>query len=123
MAARALPPPTSSQDSILGPAWGCGPLYSNYQSRRKGLLIGINYSRQHGRLRGCVDDVRSMAAYLVEHCGYRTENMVILTDDRQSVMSWPTKQNILRAMHWLVKGATPNDSLFFHYSGEFEAVT
>jgi len=32
-------------------------------------------------------------------------------------MSIPTKQNILRAMHWLVKEARPNDSLFFHYSG------
>jgi len=32
-------------------------------------------------------------------------------------MSQPTKQNILRAMHWLVKDARPNDSLFFHYSG------
>jgi len=32
-------------------------------------------------------------------------------------MSQPTKQNMLRAMHWLVKDARPNDSLFFHYSG------
>lgn len=43
--------------------------------------------------------------------------MVILTDDQQNAMSQPTKQNILRAMHWLVKNARPNDSLFFHYSG------
>jgi len=32
-------------------------------------------------------------------------------------MSQPTKANILRAMHWLVKDAKQNDSLFFHYSG------
>jgi len=32
-------------------------------------------------------------------------------------MSQPTKENIFRAMHWLVKDARPNDSLFFHYSG------
>ncbi len=43
--------------------------------------------------------------------------MVILTDDQQNQMSQPTKANILRAMHWLVKDARPNDSLFFHYSG------
>ncbi len=43
--------------------------------------------------------------------------MVILTDDQQNPMSQPTKQNILRAMHWLVKDAQPDDSLFFHYSG------
>lgn len=43
--------------------------------------------------------------------------MVILTDDQQNPMSQPTKANILRAMHWLVKDARSNDSLFFHYSG------
>lgn len=40
-----------------------------------------------------------------------------MTDDQQNPMSQPTKANILRAMHWLVKDARPNDSLFFHYSG------
>ena len=45
--------------------------------------------------------------------------MVILTDDQQNPMSQPLKANILRAMHWLVKDARPNDSLFFHYSGRF----
>lgn len=58
-----------------------------------------------------------MTAYLVEHFGYKREDMAILTDDQQNPMSQPTKQNILRAMHWLVKDARPNDSLFFHYSG------
>lgn len=43
--------------------------------------------------------------------------MVILTDDQQNEMSQPNKRNILRAMHWLVHDARPNDSLFFHYSG------
>lgn len=58
-----------------------------------------------------------MSAYLNESFGYKREDMVILTDDQQNPMSQPTKQNILRAMHWLVKDARPNDSLFFHYSG------
>lgn len=59
-----------------------------------------------------------MSAYLVQQFGYKREDMVILTDDQQNPMSQPTKQNILRAMHWLVKDARPNDSLFFHYSGK-----
>lgn len=59
-----------------------------------------------------------MTGYLAEHFGYKREDMVILTDDQQNPMSQPTKQNILRAMHWLVKDARPNDSLFFHYSGK-----
>jgi len=63
-----------------------------------------------------------MSAYLVENFGYKREDMVILTDDQQNPMSQPTKQNILRAMHWLVKDARPNDSLFFHYSGKNRSV-
>ncbi|KAI3573627.1 peptidase C14, caspase domain-containing protein [Fusarium oxysporum f. sp. albedinis] len=57
-----------------------------------------------------------MTAYLSEQVGYKREDMVILTDDQQNPMSQPTKQTILRAMHWLVEDAQPNDSLFFHYS-------
>jgi metacaspase-1 len=91
--------------------------YSNCSGRRKALLIGINYFGQRGQLRGCINDVRNMSAYLNESFGYKREDMVILTDDQQNPMSQPTKQNILRAMHWLVKDARPNDSLFFHYSG------
>lgn len=58
-----------------------------------------------------------MSAYLNQIFGYAREDMVILTDDQQHPMSHPTKLNILQAMHWLVREARPNDSLFFHYSG------
>lgn len=81
------------------------------------MLIGINYFGQRGQLRGCINDVKNMSAYLNNHFGYKREDMVTLTDDQQNPMSQPTKANILRAMHWLVKDARPNDSLFFHYSG------
>ncbi|KAJ4388125.1 Ca(2+)-dependent cysteine protease [Gnomoniopsis smithogilvyi] len=91
--------------------------YSQCTGKRKALLIGINYFGQRGQLRGCINDVRNMSAYLAEHFGYKREDMVLLTDDQQNPMSQPTKQNILRAMHWLVKDARPNDSLFLHYSG------
>lgn len=58
-----------------------------------------------------------MSNYLNGFFGYRREDMVILTDDATEPVSMPTKANILRGMHWLVKDAQPNDSLFFHYSG------
>jgi hypothetical protein len=91
--------------------------YSNCTGKRKALLIGINYFGQRGQLRGCINDVKNMSAFLHENFGYQRDDMVILTDDQQNPMSQPTKQNILRAMHWLVKDACPDDSLFFHYSG------
>jgi hypothetical protein len=58
-----------------------------------------------------------MSAFLHENYGYSREDMIILTEDQQNPMSQPTKANILRAMHWLVKDAKANDSLFLHYSG------
>ncbi|KAK1971795.1 hypothetical protein LY78DRAFT_46856 [Colletotrichum sublineola] len=111
------PPPSTPQQFGHGAPNGYAFQYSNCTGRRKALLIGINYFGQRGQLRGCINDVKNMSAYLVDRFGYKREDMVILTDDQQNPMSQPTKQNLLRAMHWLVKDARPNDSLFFHYSG------
>ncbi|KAF1810654.1 hypothetical protein P152DRAFT_460349 [Eremomyces bilateralis CBS 781.70] len=111
------PPPTGGQQFGHGAPGGYTFQYSNCTGRRKALLIGINYFGQRGQLRGCINDVKNLSNYLNQHFGYRREDMVLLTDDQQNPMSQPTKVNILRAMHWLVKDAQPNDSLFFHYSG------
>ncbi|KFZ18753.1 hypothetical protein V501_01016 [Pseudogymnoascus sp. VKM F-4519 (FW-2642)] len=85
--------------------------------RRKALFIGINYFGQLGHLKHCINNAKNMSLHLFENYGYKREDTVILTDDLHNPMSQPTKQNILIAMHWLVKGATLNDSLFFYYSG------
>ena len=111
------PPPTGAQNFGNGAPNGYSFQYSACNGRRKALLIGINYFGQRGQLRGCINDVKNMSTYLNEFFGYKREDMVTLTDDQQNPMSQPTKANILRAMHWLVKDARPNDSLFFHYSG------
>lgn len=114
---RPPPPPQNTQTFGQGAPNGYTFQYSNCTGRRKALLIGINYFNQRGQLRGCINDVKNMSTYLNGHFGYKREDMVTLTDDQQNPMSQPTKANILRAMHWLVKDARPNDSLFFHYSG------
>ncbi|MCJ1250279.1 Ca(2+)-dependent cysteine protease [Trapelia coarctata] len=111
------PPPQTMQAFGHGAPQGYNFQYSACTGNRKALLIGINYFGQRGQLRGCINDVKNMSTYLNNHFNYKREDMVILTDDQQNPMSQPTKQNILRAMHWLVKDARPDDSLFFHYSG------
>ena len=111
------PPPQQAQGFGHGAPNGYTFQYSNCTGKRKALLIGINYFGQRGQLRGCINDVKNMSSYLNQNFGYAREDMVILTDDQQNPMSQPTKANLLRAMHWLVKDARPNDSLFFHYSG------
>lgn len=56
--------------------------------------------------------------FVVDKFNFPTDgehSMKTLTDDNEDAM--PTKQNIVRALQWLVEGAQSSDSLFFHYSG------
>lgn len=91
--------------------------YSNLSGRRKALCIGINYTGTSSALRGCHADAENMSAFLCKTYGYRQEDIVMLLDQPgANYMSIPTRDNMIRAMQWLVKDARPNDSLFFHYS-------
>jgi len=89
--------------------------YSACTGRRKALLIGINYIGSKHALKGCINDVKNIKQFLLQH-GYKEEDMVILTDDL-APESQPTRANMLRGMQWLIKEAKPDDSYFFHYSG------
>ncbi|GAA6064128.1 hypothetical protein JCM10212_006767 [Sporobolomyces blumeae] len=93
-------------------------MYSNMSGKRKALCIGINYVGTSNALAGCHNDAQNMSKWLCERQGYKQEDIVMLLDTPgASGMSVPTKQNIIRAMQWLVRDARPNDALFFHYSG------
>ncbi|KAJ8520069.1 hypothetical protein ONZ45_g3096 [Pleurotus djamor] len=91
--------------------------YSQCNGRKKALSVGINYFGQDGELAGCINDVLNITRFLCEQYGYSKDNIVTLTDDTTDSRRMPTKENIIRAMNWLVSDAQPNDSLFFHYSG------
>ncbi|KAK1221292.1 Ca(2+)-dependent cysteine protease [Marasmius sp. AFHP31] len=91
--------------------------YSQCNGKKKALCIGINYIGRNGELSGCINDARNVARFLCTHFGYKQDDIVMLTDDASNPRQTPTVQNIIQAMQWLVAGASPNDSLFFHYSG------
>lgn len=84
-------------------------------SRKKSLLIGINYTGSQHSLRGCHADVDNVAEFL-SYRGYSNHprDQVILRDDRQGPY-YPDSHNILAAMDWLV--SEPNTTCFLHYSG------
>ncbi|KAL1939251.1 hypothetical protein VTO73DRAFT_10054 [Trametes versicolor] len=105
-----LQPPTSSSHADHH------FMYSKCTGTKKALCIGINYRGQANQLYGCVNDARNVQNFLIRH-GYRSRNTVLLTDDAKDPKLLPTRANILAMMHWLVQGAKPHDSLFFHYSG------
>ena len=80
---------------------------------KKALLVGINrYPDPRNELKGCVNDVRQMAETLKSRYGFPGDgNLRILTDARA------TTKAILDGLAWLTAGASPGDSLVFHYSG------
>jgi hypothetical protein len=113
------PPPNSyPQRPISGyaPPPGYAQL-SNCTGRKRALLIGINYFDTPFELKGCINDVDNMKSFLIELYNFRAADMVILTDDQSDPKNVPNKENILKAMRWLVHDARPNDSFFFHFSG------
>ncbi|KAF8912494.1 caspase domain-containing protein [Mucidula mucida] len=91
--------------------------YSKCTGRKKAVCIGINYYGHSRELRGCINDARHVYEFLTRHCGYRKEDIIVLTDDNPNKRRQPTRRNILAAMAWLVRDARSHDSLFFHYSG------
>ncbi|CUM62851.1 uncharacterized protein PRCAT00000409001 [Priceomyces carsonii] len=112
---NATLPPTNPQS--FGQNTGVTFQYSNCTGKKKALLVGINYFGTSNELRGCINDVKNMGNFLVSNWGYKWEDIVVLTDDQDQMARRPYKNNVLRAMQWLVQDARPNDSLVFHYSG------
>ncbi|MGA8753177.1 caspase family protein, partial [Candidatus Deferrimicrobium sp.] len=80
---------------------------------KKALLVGINrYPDPGNELKGCVNDVRQMADTLKSRYGFPGDGSLrILTDARA------TTKAILDGLAWLTAGASPGDSLVFHFSG------
>ncbi|KAF8873021.1 peptidase C14, caspase domain-containing protein [Gymnopilus junonius] len=93
-------------------------VWSKCTGRKKAVCIGINYTGSDNELKGCANDAKNMRQFLMEVYGFRSEDILLLTDDghgRNSVQ--PTRKEMFNAMKWLVQGAHAHDSLFFHYSG------
>jgi hypothetical protein len=78
-----------------------------------GILIGINYRNTADELYGCINDVSNVKMFLESKLGYT--KFIVLTEDIPSRI--PTKQNILRAIHSLVRVLKSGDEAWFHYSG------
>ncbi|PBK92009.1 hypothetical protein ARMGADRAFT_1013758 [Armillaria gallica] len=94
--------------------------------RKKALCIGIDYlSRQGyckelGQLKGCIKDAENISNFLSEFWRFNLEGSIeikVLRDDSSNPDEIPTRNNIIKAMQWLVDDARPEDSLFFHFSG------
>lgn len=77
---------------------------------KRALLVGIN-SYPSAPLNGCVNDVSDMASFLLNACGFRMDDIRLLTDSRA------TKDAIVKRLGWLLTGLRSGDQIVFLYSG------
>ncbi len=81
---------------------------------KRALLIGINYVGTQSELRGCINDINNVAAYLQTARSYPAGSCIVLSD---AAPRKPTRANILAAFKELLQGVRAGDELWFHYSG------
>src|SRR5262245_14631583 len=78
---------------------------------KRALLIGINDYKAVPSLQGSVNDIETMREILLTRWGFAAGNIVMITDQAA------TRAGILAALDRLVQQASPDDIVYFHYSG------
>lgn len=79
-------------------------------NRKRAVVVGIN-AYPGAPLKGCVNDAVDVSNWLVNHHGFRTEDVRMLTDTRA------TKGHMIERLECLVKESRPGDLAYFHFSG------
>ena len=77
----------------------------------RGLMIGINTVGNSTPLHGCVNDANDIATFLTSNCGFRQDEIRLLTDTRATTAA------ILERLAWAVQGVRPGDRIVISYSG------
>ncbi|KAL7157154.1 hypothetical protein ABFS83_02G058700 [Erythranthe nasuta] len=85
--------------------------------KKRAVLCGVSYYGQRYKLNGTVNDVNCMKYFLIQKVGFPSDSILILTEEESHPSRIPTKNNIRKALQWLVQGSQSGDSLVFHYSG------
>ncbi|GJN31670.1 hypothetical protein PR202_gb20094 [Eleusine coracana subsp. coracana] len=91
--------------------------YPKVCGKKRALLVGVSYTATTYELKGTVNDVKQMRRLLCDKFDFPSESILELTEEESDPYRVPTKENLLRAMRWLVDGSSSGDSLVFHFSG------
>ncbi|TFK39197.1 caspase domain-containing protein [Crucibulum laeve] len=70
-----------------------------------------------GSLKGPHRDVHTMKELLIDHYGYKEEDIMTLVDVDEPGQVQPTRENIILHIQKLIEGARAGDRFFFHYAG------
>jgi hypothetical protein len=83
-------------------------------SKKKALLIGINYNGTSSQLNGCINDINSVSELLTSKYAFKSESIIKITDETAQK---PTRDVILASFAQFLKSGSEGDLLFFSYSG------
>ncbi|KAL9242607.1 hypothetical protein vseg_016593 [Gypsophila vaccaria] len=85
--------------------------------RKRAVICGIVYRDSEDELKGCINDAKTIKNLLIHRFHFPESHILMLTEEERDPNKKPTKQNIRKAMTWLVNGVRAGDSLVFYYSG------
>ncbi len=69
-------------------------------------------------MKGRTDEARNLSSYLQQVKHYKSESIILLTDDQNGPFGQSAKRNIVNALHWLGQHAFHGERLVLHYSGD-----
>ncbi|XP_061999198.1 metacaspase-1-like [Rosa rugosa] len=89
----------------------------NVHGRKKAVICGISYRNSRDELNCCINDAKCMRYLLITKFKFPEDSILMLTEEETHPHKIPYKNNIRRALCWLVQGCQPGDSLLFYFSG------
>jgi len=100
-------------------------LADNPGGPRRAVVVGCDYPGKTGTLRAGVADAEQWTRFFSKRCALQAHDIRFLCDDpaQYQQMARPdlavaTRDNILRALQWLVTKSAPGDQLFFVFCGQ-----
>jgi hypothetical protein len=83
-------------------------------SKKKALLIGINYNGTSSKLNGCINDINAVGSLLTSKYAFKPESIIKITDETTQK---PTRDVILASFAQFLASGVEGDVLFFGFSG------
>lgn len=91
---------------------------------RRALIVGCDYPNSVGALRAGVADAQQWARFFAKRCRIPEQDIRLLSDDPvhykqqdRPDCALATRDNMMRALHWLVARVSSGDQLFFVFCG------
>ncbi|XP_022898073.1 metacaspase-1-like isoform X2 [Olea europaea var. sylvestris] len=82
---------------------------------KRAFLCGVSYKGQKFKLKGAINDVRSMKDLLVKQFSFPDDSILILSEEEPYM--YPTRKNIEGGFKWLTRDLQFGDSVVFYFSG------